>query len=231
MPENNSKKIFGISNWSVKNSKTVFLIIAILFLGGIISYQSMPKENFPELEIPEIYIGIAKPGSSPAYMSDKIAEAIEKEITSIKKVDEINATSQHGYTTIRVKFDFDIDVNDALSKVKDAVDQARSESDFPELPVEPNIFEVNPSDFPIMNINLSGKGPKVLKEIGDDLKNSVEEYTSKIGGGTANKLVRIEKNGLYQLEEPIHFKNKHPQSLRYAKLGELRNATTTDDVL
>ena len=175
MPENNSKKIFGISNWSVKNSKTVFLIIAILFLGGIISYQSMPKENFPELEIPEIYIGIAKPGSSPAYMSDKIAEAIEKEITSIKKVDEINATSQHGYTTIRVKFDFDIDVNDALSKVKDAVDQARSESDFPELPVEPNIFEVNPSDFPIMNINLSGKGPKVLKEIGDDLKESIED--------------------------------------------------------
>lgn len=175
MSENNNTKIFGLSNWSVKNSKTVFLIIAILFLGGIVSYQSMPKENFPELQIPEIYVGIAKPGSSPAYMSDKIAEAVEKEVSTIKMVDEINATSQHGYTTIRIKFDFDIDVNDALTKVKDAVDQARSESDFPDLPVEPNIFEINPSDFPIMNINLSGKSPKVLKEIGEDLKETIED--------------------------------------------------------
>lgn len=175
MSENNNTKIFGLSNWSVKNSKTVFLIIAILFLGGIASYQSMPKENFPELQIPEIYVGIAKPGSSPAYMSDKIAEAIEKEVSSIKMVDEINATSQHGYTTIRIKFDFDIDVNEALTKVKDAVDQARSETDFPDLPVEPNIFEINPSDFPIMNINLSGTGSKVLKEIGEDLKEKIED--------------------------------------------------------
>lgn len=171
----NKIKIFGLSNWSVKNTKTVFLIILILFFGGIMSYQDMPKENFPELQIPEIYIGIAKPGSSPSFMSDKIAEAIEKEVTTIKLVDEIKSTSQHGYTTLRIKFDFKVDVNDALTKVKDAVDQARSESDFPELPVEPNIFEINPSDFPIMNINLSGKGPKVLKEIAEELEDLIEE--------------------------------------------------------
>src|SRR5690554_5674253 len=177
MEEQNKTKLFGISKWAVGNSKTVFLIIAILFIGGAFSYQSMPKENFPELQIPEIYIGIAKPGSSPKYMSEKIAEAIEKKVKSIKKVDEINADSQHGYTTIRVKFEFGIDVNDGLNKVKDAVDQARAESDFPELPVEPNIFEINPSDFPIMNINLSGNSPKVLKEIAEDLKDLVEDLT------------------------------------------------------
>ncbi len=177
MEEKNKIKTFGLSNWAVKNTKTVFLIIAILFIGGAVSYQSMPKENFPELQIPEIYIGIAKPGSSPKYMSEKIAEAIEKKVKSIKKVDEIISDSQHGYTTIRVKFEFGIDVNDGLNKVKDAVDQARAESDFPELPVEPNIFEINPSDFPIMNINLSGDDPKVLKEIAEDLKDLVEDLT------------------------------------------------------
>lgn len=177
MEEKNKTKLFGISKWSVNNSKTVFLIIAILFIGGMFSYQSMPKENFPELQIPEIYIGIAKPGSSPKYMSEKIAEAIEKKVKTIKKVDEINADSQHGYTTIRVKFDFGIDVNDGLNKVKDAVDQARAETDFPELPVEPNIFEINPSDFPIMNINLSGSSPKILKDIAEDIKDLVEDLT------------------------------------------------------
>ncbi|PWH84977.1 efflux RND transporter permease subunit [Brumimicrobium oceani] len=177
MEEKNKTKLFGISNWAVNNSKVVFLIIAILFIGGMFSYQSMPKENFPELQIPEIYIGIAKPGSSPKYMSEKIAEAVEKKVKTIKKVDEILSDSQHGYTTIRVKFDFGIDVNDGLNKVKDAVDQARAETDFPELPVEPNIFEINPSDFPIMNINLSGNSPKVLKDIAEDLKDLVEDLT------------------------------------------------------
>jgi multidrug efflux pump subunit AcrB len=177
MKENNKTKLFGISNWAVNNSKTVFLIIAILVIGGMLSYQSMPKENFPELEIPEIYIGIAKPGSSPKYMSEKIAEAIEKKVKTIKRLDEITSDSQHGYTTIRVKFEFGIDVNDGLNKVKDAVDQARAETDFPELPVEPNIFEINPSDLPIMNINLSGKSPKVLKDIAEDLKDLVEDLS------------------------------------------------------
>ena len=177
MEEKNKTKIFGISKWSVNNSKTVFLIIAILIIGGMFSYQSMPKENFPELEIPEIYIGIAKPGSSPKYMSEKIAEAIEKKVKTIKNVDEILSNSQHGYTTIRVKFNFGIDVNEGLNKVKDAVDQARAETDFPALPVEPNIFEINPSDLPIMNINLSGSSPKVLKDIAEDIKELVEDLT------------------------------------------------------
>src|SRR5690554_3857304 len=166
MEENKITKDFGISKWAVKNSKTTFLVMIILFVAGFLSYQSMPNENFPELQIPEIYIGVVKPGSSPKYMSEKIAEAIEKKVKSIKRVDEIYSESQHGYATIRVKFEFGIDVNDGLSKVKDAVDQARAESDFPELPVEPNIFEINPSDFPIMNINLSGTNPKNLKEVG-----------------------------------------------------------------
>ncbi|WP_107040139.1 efflux RND transporter permease subunit [Brumimicrobium mesophilum] len=177
MEEKKTTKLFGISNWSVNNSKTVFLIIAILFIGGMLSYQSMPKENFPELQIPEIYIGIAKPGSSPEYMSEKIAEAIEKKVKTIKKVDEITSDSQHGYATIRVAFEFGIDVNDGLNKVKDAVDQARAETDFPELPVEPNIFEINPSDFPILNINLSGESQGVLKEIAEDLKDMVEDLS------------------------------------------------------
>lgn len=168
-------KDFGLSKWSIKNTKTVFLILFIIFFGGIISYQSMPKENFPELQIPEIYIGIAKPGSSPSFMSDKVAEAIEREVKSIKLVDEINSNSSHGYTTIRVKFDFKANVNNALTKVKDAVDQARTAKDFPELPVEPNVFEINPSDFPIMNINLSGKSSKFLKEIAEELEDLIEE--------------------------------------------------------
>lgn len=173
--EDKKSKGFGLSTLAVRNRKTVFLIAAIIIFGGIGAYQSMPKENFPELQIPEIYIGIAKPGSSPNYMSEKIAKSVEKEIGGIKLVDEINTNSVHGYTTIRVKFDFKISVDKALQKVKDAVDDARAKSDFPQLPVEPNIFELDPSQMPIMNLNLRGNNPALLKEIAEELEDLIED--------------------------------------------------------
>lgn len=168
-------KEFGLSSWSVNNRKTVFLVMLIIMMGGFFAYQSMPKENFPELQIPEIYIGIAKPGSSPKYMADKIIKPIEKEIATVKKVDEMNSNGIHGYATIRVKFDFSIEAEDALQKVKDAVDKARAKSDFPELPAEPNIFELDPSQMPIMNINLSGDNPQQLKETAEYLEDIIED--------------------------------------------------------
>ena len=168
-------KGFGLTTLSVKNTKTVFLIAIVIVIGGMLAYQSMPKENFPELKIPEIYIGIAKPGSSPKYMSEKISQAIEKEVGGIKLVDEINSNSVNGYTTIRVKFDFKMPVDEALGKVKDAVDQARTKSDFPKLPTEPNIFELDPSKMPILNINLRSENASVLKEVSEDLEKQLED--------------------------------------------------------
>lgn len=167
-------KGFGLSTLAVNNRKTVFLIAAIIFFGGLFSYQSMPKENFPEIQIPEIYIGIAKPGSSPQYMSEKIAKTIEKELGGIKLVDEINSDAVHGYVTIRIKFDFAMTVDQGLQKVKDAVDNARAKSDFPQLPVEPNIFEMDPSKMPIMNINLRGANASILKTVAEELEDRIE---------------------------------------------------------
>jgi len=169
------KKGFGLSTLAVNNRKTVFLIALVIIVGGLGAYMSMPKENFPELQIPEIYIGIAKPGSSPEYMSEKIAKTIEKELGGIKLVDEINTNSVHGYTTIRVKFDFKMTADKALQKVKDAVDKARTKSSFPSLPVEPNIFELDPSQMPIMNINLRGSDVSKLKEVAEELEDKIEE--------------------------------------------------------
>lgn len=171
----NETKGFGLSTWAVNNRKTVFLIIAIVFMGGLGAYTSMPKENFPEIKIPEIYIGIAKPGSSPQYMSDKIVKLIEKECGGLKLLDEINSNAVHGYATIRIKFDFKMKVEDALLKVKDAVDKARAKTSFPDLPVEPNIFEMDPSAAPILNLNLRGPNAKILKEVAEDLEEMIED--------------------------------------------------------
>ncbi|NBU90868.1 MAG: efflux RND transporter permease subunit, partial [Flavobacteriia bacterium] len=108
-------------------------------------------------------------------MAKKITQSVEKEIGGIKLIDEINSNSVHGYTTIRIKFDFKMPVDEALQKVKDAVDKARTKSDFPALPVEPNIFELDPSKMPIMNINLRGENASVLKDVAKNLEKTLED--------------------------------------------------------
>jgi multidrug efflux pump len=102
-----NQKEFGITTWAVNNRKTVYLISFIIFIAGLRSiYRSMPNESFPELQIPEIYVGIAYPGNSPEIIAEKITDPIEKELHSVKNVDEITSTSIDGYASIRVKFDF-----------------------------------------------------------------------------------------------------------------------------
>lgn len=174
-----NQKEFKLSSWSVKNRKTVYLFIVMIFIGGLGAYQSMPKENFPELQIPEIYIGIAYPGNSPKLIADKITDPIEKELNSIKNVDEIKSNSIDGYASIQVKFDFKVTTKQALQEVKDAVDKARSSKGFPtDLPVEPNIFEMDISQMPIMNINLSGDYSIVqLNEYAEIIEDLIEDLS------------------------------------------------------
>lgn len=211
-------KGFGLSTLAVKNSKTVFLISAIIFIGGIIAYQGMPKENFPELQIPEIYVGIAKPGSSPEYMSEKIAKSVEKELGGIKFVDEINTNSVHGYTTIRVKFDFKMNVDKALQKVKDAVDNARTKADFPDLPIEPNIFELDPSQMPIMNLNLRGTNPALLKEIAEELEDRIEDLA---------EISEVDIRGLQKQEMGIQVDPIRAQAVNVT-LDDIQNAVSAE---
>ena len=73
MTEKQSKlNDFKLSSWAIKNNKTVYLIIAIIVFAGFSAYVSMPRESFPEIEIPTIYVGTAYPGSSAKVVEDKI---------------------------------------------------------------------------------------------------------------------------------------------------------------
>lgn len=153
-----SDKRFGLSTWAVENRATVMVLTVLIALTGLVAYSTMPREAFPEVVTPEIYVGTPYPGNAPDDMEKLITRPLEKEIKTITGIDEINSTSVQGYSTIQVKFDFNVTPTEALRKVKDAVDKAKADPDFPtDLPAEPNIFEMNLSEMmPILNINLSG---------------------------------------------------------------------------
>ena len=177
-------KEFKLSSWSISNKSTVAVITFIVVLGGFLSYTSMPRENFPEIIVPQIYVATPYPGNSALDVEKLITKRLEKEINAITGVDKITSTSIQGYSSINVEFNFDITPSDALQKVKDKVDIAMADKDFPkDLPTEPSITEMNFSEqMPIMNINLSGDfSMDQLKDYAEYLEDEIEELTEISG--------------------------------------------------
>ena len=198
-------KEFKLSTWSIHNKMTVFVLIGMIFLAGIFSYQSMPREAFPEIVIPQIYVATAYPGNSALDIEKLITRPLEKEINGISGVDEIISTSIEGFSSIQVEFDFGITPTEALRKVKDKVDAAKSDKDFPtDLPADPTVQELNFAELiPIMNINLSGDfSMDQLKEYGEYLEDEIEKVPeiSKVDiRGIQDKEMEISVD-LYKME-------------------------------
>jgi multidrug efflux pump len=196
---------FAITSWAVKNRTTVIVLTVLIFLMGIYSYQVMPKESFPEVVTPEIFVSTPYNSSSVVDIEKLITKPLEKEINTISGVDEIKSTSVPNYSAIDVKFNYNITPEQALRKVKDAVDKARGDRNFPtDLPSEPNVIELNFSELmPVMNINLSGDYPmEQLHAYAKHLEERIEELPeiNRVDiRGVPEREVRISLD-LYQLE-------------------------------
>ncbi len=176
---------------------TVFVIIAIIIIGGLVSYKGMPREAFPEVVIPQIFISTVHPGNSAVDVERLITRPLEQEINTISGVDKITSTSTQGFSMIMAEFDFSVTPEEALRKVKDKIDVAMSDTDFPkDLPADPNVQELNMSEMmPIMNINLSGEfSVDQLNEYAEYLEEEIEnlpEITAVDIRGVQEKEVEV----------------------------------------
>jgi multidrug efflux pump subunit AcrB len=167
---------FGLSSFSIRNATSVYVLIFIITIMGILAYNSMPRESFPEIVQPTIIISAAYPGNSPADIENLVTRPIEKELKTLKDVKKFTSTSIQDFSLIIVEFDTDKKPKEALQEVKDKVDKAKSELPA-DLPVPPNIIEQDFSSFPVMNINLSGNfSYEEFKDYAEYLRDEIEKF-------------------------------------------------------
>ena len=193
---------FGLSSLSVDNQTSVVILVLIITALGILAYRTMPKESFPEIVIPTVYVGTAYPGNSPVDMENLITRPIEKELKSINNVKNITSTSVQDFSSIVVEFNPGVEISKAIQDVKDAVDKSKSELPT-DLDQDPDVIEINTSDFPIMNINLSGNyTEEELKKFGEYLEDEIEklaEISKAELRGTIEREIRIDAD-IYKME-------------------------------
>jgi multidrug efflux pump len=162
-----------VNQLALKRRVTVLALLFFIVVAGIYCYLTLPRESFPDITIPYVFVTTKYEGVSPEDMEKLITIPIERKLKGVSDVEEIRSTSAEGISTVAVKFLPGIEIDDALQKVRDKVDQAKQ--DLPaDLPDDAVIQEVNFSDIPVIRVVLSG--PFSLRR----LQNFAEEFEDRI---------------------------------------------------
>lgn len=168
-------KEFKLTSWSIDNRTTILIITILITLAGIFSYRSIPKEQFPDVTVPQIFVTTIYPGASPLDMEQLVTKPIEKQVKGLSGVKKITSSSVQDFSNIIVEFNTDLDVAECKQKVKDGVDKAKR--DLPtDLLEDPTITEFDISEIPIMSVNIAGDySLDRLKEFADKVQDKIEE--------------------------------------------------------
>ncbi len=182
-------KEFKATSVAVDHQTSVLVLLTFIVVAGLLAYRAIPRESFPEIEIPMIAVNTMYVGVSPADIESLVTRPLEDELSTISDVKELTSTSVEGYSSIVAEFETTVNLEEALQKVREKVDLAK-----PDLPAEaedPTIMEFDFSEFPVMQVNLSGEyGVVRLKEIAEDLQDRLEQIPSVLRADVRGGLER-----------------------------------------
>lgn len=231
----NKPREFRLTSLALKNKSTIYLFTVIIAIFGFLSYRGLPKELFPEVVFPTILVQTFYPGNPPIDIENLITRPIEKEAENVKGLKKLTSTSLQDASMVMVEFNTNIPLSEALLEVKDAVDRAKSELPT-DLQADPFVTDVDFSEFPIININLSGdfslEELKRYAEYLDDQIESVSEVSKVEIQGIEDReivvevdMIRMEALGLsfMDIENAIAFENVS-MSGGDIKLGKMRRS-------
>ncbi|MFA1672150.1 efflux RND transporter permease subunit [Rhizobium mongolense] len=114
----------NFSAWSIRNPVPAVLLFILLTAGGLIAFDRLSVQNFPDIDLPTVQINATLEGAAPAQLETEVARKIEDKLASLSLLDHITTTITEGTVLISVSFQIGKDGEDALNEVRNAVDSA-----------------------------------------------------------------------------------------------------------
>ncbi|MDP1555244.1 MAG: efflux RND transporter permease subunit, partial [Hyphomonas sp.] len=158
---------------AIGRARMVIAILICAVLAGTVTYIKLPKEADPDIPIPVVAITVPLAGVTPEDAERLLVRPIEQEIQSLEGLDTFTSYAGEGAAQLILRFEIDVNVDQAVLDVKDKVDMAKRY--FPADAREPIVTEFNAAQFPVMVVNLYGDVPeRGLARIAEELKDRLE---------------------------------------------------------
>ena len=208
-----------ITRFAISHAVTVYVLIAAIFIGGLFAYFDMPREAAPDIPIPFVIVSTPYFGVSPADIETLVTQPIERELSGLRDLRQMTSTSAESVSLVTLEFEPDVNIEDALQRVRTSVDQARP--DLPSDAEEPEVIEINASDWPILVANVSGDmDPVRLQDLAEEMQDDIESIRGVLEVSLAGGIKR-----------EIHV-DLHPEKLRHHDVSpnEVIQAIQTENV-
>ena len=158
-PDRDPAPMNALIDLCVSRSRAVLVALFVLLAAGAVSYRGIPKEAQPDVDFPYISVMVMLDGVSAEDSERLLVRPLEQQLRNIEGIKEMVASATENRASITLEFEPEIDIDQALTNVRERVDQAKAE--LPEDAREPTVNEIKFSQFdPMMVINLGGDLPE-----------------------------------------------------------------------
>ncbi len=138
----------NVSAWCIRNPLAAIMFFIMLSFAGVLSYQAMKVQNFPDLDLPTVTVSASLPGAAPAQLETEVARKIENSIATLQGLKHIYTKVQDGIVTVTAEFRLEKSTQEAVDDVRSAVAQVRG--DLPGDVRDPIVSKVNLAGTPVL---------------------------------------------------------------------------------
>ncbi|WP_029527104.1 efflux RND transporter permease subunit [Polaromonas glacialis] len=143
----------NVSSWSIKNPIPAVMLFVLLTFGGMLSFNAMKVQNFPDIDLPTVSVSASLPGAAPAQLETEVARKLENSIATVQGLKHIMTKVQDGSVSVTAEFRLEKPVQEAVDDVRSAV--ARVRSDLPADLRDPVVSKVELAGQPILAFTIA----------------------------------------------------------------------------
>ena len=185
-----------MGKFSVKKPFTVLVAVIMVLMLGFVSISNMQTNLLPDVNTPYLMVVTVYPGASPERVESEVSDVMENALGTVAGVESITATSAENYSLLLMHFVEGTDMNSALVKVSNKVDQTTSS--LPSSCLSPSIIEYSLNMNAFMTVAVSREGSDVY-DLSDFVSDTLVPYVERKGGvssvsanGLIEKMVQVQ---------------------------------------
>lgn len=100
---------------------TTLMGVLTFIVFGLMSYNTMPINLFPNVDFPVVTIQTSYNGADASTVETKVTDKLEEAVSGIDGIDKLMSTSYEGFSVITVQFELFKDLDEATNDVRDKI--------------------------------------------------------------------------------------------------------------